>query len=140
MSFNARYVVCFVSSGAYRANTRRQYVNAVIFGAPFVPTVTYLDQLPYGRPGRVYHGPATSYDSQKIDPYGGAKSLGIFHQIHAHQYSHINAGEIVMRVLKNRAEFEARQKAKTSKADTEEALHLREQELVAAEQKVPNTT
>ena len=100
--------------------------------------MAYLDQLPNGRPDRVFHGPAVSYDSQMINPYEDAKSLGIFRQIQAHQYSHINAGEIVTRVLKNRAEFEARQKAKTSKASTEEALHLREQELVATHDEVKN--
>ena len=64
--------------------------------------------------------------STGIDPYADAKGLGIFREIGDHPYSHVNANEIVERVLKNRAEFEARQKAKGAKTEIEAAMQRRQ--------------
>ena len=62
-----------------------------------------------------------------FDPYSSAKSLGIFHEIGEHQYSSINAGAIVRRILDGRAAFEARQKKKGEKGVVEEGVRRREQ-------------
>jgi ethanolamine-phosphate cytidylyltransferase len=80
-----------------------------------------------GLPAAVYHGP-TSFMPLTYDPYAAAKNLGIFHEIEQHSYAHVNAGEIVDRILKNRTQFEARQRAKGVKAIGEREAELREKE------------
>ena len=99
-------------------------MNSVIFGAPIIPTATYLDALPYGRPHAVYHGPTST--GTGADPYADAKALGIFHQIGSHKFTHIDAKEIVNRVLNNRVAYETRQKAKGEKTEVEAAIQRRE--------------
>ena len=109
------------------------YINAVIFGAPFSPSKPYLDSMPYGKVAAVYHGP-TSFIPLTYDPYSAAMEMGIFRQIGEHAFSHVNAGEIVTRILKGRQAFEERQKKKGEKAFGEEAVRRREQmEAEAAE-------
>ncbi|KAF1988080.1 hypothetical protein K402DRAFT_352897 [Aulographum hederae CBS 113979] len=102
-----------------------KYVHAVIFGAPFIPTKTFLRSLPYGAPLVVYHGP-TSFMPLTHDPYKAAKELGIFQEVPAHAFQHVNAGEIVERILKSRAMYEERQRVKGVKNVGEEAVRKRE--------------
>ena len=97
-----------------------RYINAVVFGAPFSPSKTYLEALPAGRVDAVYHGP-TSFMPLDFDPYTDAKDMGVFEQIEEHSYSHVNAGDIVMRIIKGRQAFEERQKRKGEKAAGEVA-------------------
>lgn len=99
----------------------QQYVDSVIFSAPFTPSQTYLDNLPYGTPAAVYHGP-TSFMPLTYDPYTAAKKMSIFKEIGHHEFQDLNAGEIVQRILKSREVYEARQRAKGAKAITEEAV------------------
>jgi ethanolamine-phosphate cytidylyltransferase len=97
----------------------------VIFSAPFVPTTSYLKALPYGLPSAVYHGP-TSFMPLAQDPYIAAKSLKVFCEVPTHDYQHVNAGEIVDRILKSRARYEERQRVKGVKGLGEEASRRRE--------------
>ncbi|KAF4957918.1 hypothetical protein FGADI_2747 [Fusarium gaditjirri] len=109
-----------------------KYINAVIFGAPFSPTRTYLDTLPRGTPDAVYHGP-TSFMPLTYDPYTAPKAMGIYREIGAHTFAHVNAGEIVQRIMKSRDMYEARQRAKGEKASVEAAA--REREILEEEQR-----
>ncbi|RMZ78753.1 hypothetical protein DV737_g3749, partial [Chaetothyriales sp. CBS 132003] len=102
-----------------------RYINAVVFSAPFVPSTAYLKALPLPRIDAVYHGP-TSFIPLTFDPYADAKAMGIFHQIDSHRYAHVNAGDIVMRIIRGRQAFEARQRRKGEKAVGEEAARQRE--------------
>lgn len=102
-----------------------KYVNAVIFGAPFTPTKSYLTSLPWGTPDAVYHGP-TSFMPLTYDPYVAAKDMGIYKEIGSHDFQNVNAGEIVQRIMKSRDMYEARQRAKGEKAVGEQAHRERE--------------
>ncbi|KAK0727067.1 hypothetical protein B0T26DRAFT_692920 [Lasiosphaeria miniovina] len=108
-----------------------RYTNAVVFGAPFTPTKSYLTSLPYGTPDAVYHGP-TSFMPLTTDVYAEPKAMGIYREIGRHAFDNVNAGTIVQRIMKSRDLYEARQKAKGVKADLE-AAH-KERELLEAEQ------
>jgi ethanolamine-phosphate cytidylyltransferase len=102
-----------------------KYVHAVLFGAPFAPTQAYLEAMPFGKIAAVYHGP-TAFMPLEFDPYTDAKEMGIFKEVGDHAFSHVNAGEIVMRIMKGRQAFEERQKRKGQKAVGEEAARERE--------------
>ncbi|KIW05240.1 hypothetical protein, variant [Verruconis gallopava] len=102
-----------------------KYINAVIFGAPFSATPAYLKSLPYGLPAAVYHGP-TAFMPLNYDPYTYAKDLGIFREIPSHEFQHVNAGEIVDRILRSRAMYEERQRVKGVKGLGEEAEKRRQ--------------
>lgn len=60
------------------------------------------------------------------DPYQGPKTMGIFKEIPSHSYKDVNAGTIVQRITRSREMYEARQRAKGIKAQTEEAHRARE--------------
>jgi ethanolamine-phosphate cytidylyltransferase len=105
--------------------TKVQYVNAVVFGAPFTPTKSYLTTLPWGTPDVVYHGP-TSFMPLTYDPYTAPKELGIYREVGTHKFQDVNAGTIVQRIMKSRDMYEARQRAKGMKADVEAAHKQRE--------------
>ncbi|KAG8528018.1 uncharacterized protein KY384_006934 [Bacidia gigantensis] len=96
------------------------YIDSVVFSAPFKPSGSFLTSLPFGQPHVVYHGP-TSYIPLNYDPYLDAKRLGIYQQISGHDFQDINAGEIVQRILKSKALYEARQMAKGEKSVLEQA-------------------
>lgn len=61
------------------------------------------------------------------DPYLDTKVLGIYKEISTHKYAHINAEEIVNRILKSREMYEERQRVKGVKGIGEEAVRRREQ-------------
>jgi ethanolamine-phosphate cytidylyltransferase len=63
----------------------------------------------------------------KHDPYTDPKRLGIFKEIGRHQFQHVNAEEIVQRILKSREAFEERQRAKLMKSMTEAEYKRREE-------------
>jgi ethanolamine-phosphate cytidylyltransferase len=102
-----------------------RYIHAVVFGAPFLPSKAYLQAMPMGKVSAVYHGPTTFMPST-FDPYTDAKEMGILRQIEDHPYSHVNAAEIVGRIMKGRQAFEERQRRKGEKAVGEEAVRQRE--------------
>lgn len=110
----------------------RQYIHAVIFGAPFTPTKSYLESLPWGVPSAIYHGP-TSFMPLTYDPYTAPKAMGIYRAIGKHAFAEANAGEIVQRILRSRDLYEARQRAKGVKAEVEAAA--REREVMEEEQR-----
>ena len=60
------------------------------------------------------------------DPYAGAKTLGIFQEVPSHDFAHVNAGEIVQRILESRAMYEERQRVKGVKGIGEAAARERE--------------
>jgi ethanolamine-phosphate cytidylyltransferase len=102
-----------------------RYINAVIFGAPFAPSKPYLESLPVGKIDAVYHGP-TAFMPLTFDPYTDAKAMAIFQEIGEHPFANVNAGDIVMRIIKGRQAFEERQKRKGEKAVGETATRQRE--------------
>jgi ethanolamine-phosphate cytidylyltransferase len=53
--------------------------------------------------------------------------MGIYQEIGEHNFSAVNAGEIVERILKSRAMYEERQRVKGVKGIGEEATRRREQ-------------
>lgn len=81
--------------------------------------------MPWGVPDAVYHGP-TAFMPLTYDPYTAPKEMGIYRQIGEHTFSHVNAGEIVQRIMKSRDMYEARQRAKGVKAEVEAAARARE--------------
>ncbi|OJJ41269.1 hypothetical protein ASPWEDRAFT_47882 [Aspergillus wentii DTO 134E9] len=102
-----------------------RYIHAVVFSAPFSPTQSYLEALPSGVPKAVYHGP-TTFIPLTYDPYTGPKKMGIFKEISNHAFQHVNAGEIVDRILKSREAYEERQRAKLQKGVVEELTRSKE--------------
>lgn len=105
--------------------TTMQYVSAMIFGAAFVPDSTVLQSLPY-KVSAVYHGPTASACTHE-DLYADAKKLGLFREVPEHKYAHINATEIVGRIMKSRDMYEERQRVKGVKGIGEEAVRRREE-------------
>ena len=88
-------------------------------------------------PSAVYQGPSSdtletsstkSNTNPDQDPYAAAKALNIYRQIPKHAFSHVNAREIVQRILKSRDLYEARQRAKGVKAEAEAEARRREVE------------
>lgn len=110
-----------------------QHVNAVIFGAPFTPTKSYLAALPWGTPDAVYHGP-TAFIPLSYDPYTAPKEMGIFRKISVHNFQNVNAGSIVQRILESRALYEERQRKKGVKAVNEASQ--REREILEEQQRL----
>jgi len=102
-----------------------KYINAVIFGAPFAPTKAYLTSTPWGTPDAVYHGP-TSFMPLTYDPYTAPKAMGVYKEIGKHDFSEVNAGSIVQRIMKSRDMYEERQRVKGVKGIGEEAQRRRE--------------
>lgn len=97
----------------------------MVFGAPYKPSKTYLASFPYPI-SAVYHGPMSTMTAAN-DPYADAKSLGLYKEIADHAFSHINAEQIVGRILKSREMFEERQRVKGVKGIGEEAVRRREE-------------
>ncbi|KAI1819561.1 phosphoethanolamine cytidylyltransferase-like protein [Xylaria intraflava] len=110
-----------------------RYVNAVIFGAPFTPTKSYLKTLPWGTPDAVYHGP-TAFIPLSYDPYTAPKEMGIFREITGHRFQNVNAGSIVQRIMRSRDLYEERQRKKGIKMVGESAQ--REREILEEEQRL----
>lgn len=52
--------------------------------------------------------------------------MGIFRETSTHAFQHVNAGEIVGRILKSREAYEARQRAKLEKAVVEDLAKAKE--------------
>ncbi|KAI6784025.1 uncharacterized protein J7T54_004571 [Emericellopsis cladophorae] len=109
-----------------------KYIHAVVFGAPASPSRAYLESLPSGTPVAVYHGP-TAYMPLTYDPYKAPKEMGIYEEIGSHAFQHVNAGEIVERIMKNKEMYEARQRKKGVKAGLE--AQVREREALEEEQR-----
>lgn len=84
--------------------------------------------MPFGVPDVVYHGP-TTFVPLTYDPYTAPKRMGIFRQINDHPFQHVNAGEIVDRILRSREAYEERQRAKLQKAIIEEQVKSEEKSL-----------
>lgn len=113
----------------------KQYIHAIVFSAPFCPSKSYLSSLPISSStstsstatplSALYHGP-TSFIPLTYDPYTAPKQLGIFHETGSHDFAHVNAGEIVQRIMKSREAYEARQRAKGVKAVVEEEIKAAE--------------
>ncbi|PYH74021.1 ethanolamine-phosphate cytidylyltransferase [Aspergillus vadensis CBS 113365] len=102
-----------------------RYIHAVIFSSPFSPSQSYLEAMPLGVPDAVYHGP-TTFIPLTYDPYMAPKRMGIFRETSSHTYQHVNAGEIVDRILKSREAYEERQRAKLEKGVVEELAKSKE--------------
>ncbi|KAF8472144.1 hypothetical protein BDZ91DRAFT_717322 [Kalaharituber pfeilii] len=102
-----------------------RFVSSVILSSPFVPTLSFLATLPTGGiPHTVYHGP-TKFMASEADPYAELKKVQnafgepLFREIPEHEWSGVNAGEIVGRIVRQRALYEERQRRKEGKAEKE---------------------
>jgi ethanolamine-phosphate cytidylyltransferase len=84
--------------------------------------------MPVGTPDAVYHGP-TTFIPLTYDPYTAPKRMGIFQEVEKHAFQHVNAGEIVDRILRSREAYEARQRAKFQKGVAEDLVKAQEQTL-----------
>lgn len=104
-----------------------KYVSAVIFSAPFSPDEAFLTKMPLGRIAAVYHGP-TAFTNLTDDPYVDAKKMGVFRETGPHAFKHVNAGEVVQRILRSREAFAERQLRKEAKAIGEYEVWQREEE------------
>ncbi|KAE8385075.1 hypothetical protein BDV23DRAFT_25948 [Aspergillus alliaceus] len=102
-----------------------RYIHGVVFSAPFSPSEPYLRAMPLGVPDAVYHGP-TTFIPLTYDPYTAPKRMEIFRETDRHDFQHVNAGEIVERILKSREAYEERQRAKLQKGAVEELAKSRE--------------
>ncbi|KAL2819944.1 hypothetical protein BDW59DRAFT_174675 [Aspergillus cavernicola] len=102
-----------------------RYIHAAVFSAPFSPSQPYLEAMPLGVPDIVYHGP-TTFIPLTYDPYAAPKRMDIFRETTDHAFQHVNAGEIVERILKSREAYEARQRAKLQKGTLEEQFKSQE--------------
>lgn len=100
-----------------------RFVDAVVIGAPYYPTLAFLHRLP-GPVKAVFHGP-TAVEAGVYDAVGP-----LFRDIGAHKFDHMNTEFIVNRVLSNKAAYEERQRRKGWKAETE--AKLRQDELNGA--------
>ena len=67
------------------------------------------------------------------DPYVAPKEMGIYREIGEHTFAHVNAEQIVQRIMRSRDMYEARQRAKGVKAEVESAA--REREVLEEEQR-----
>jgi ethanolamine-phosphate cytidylyltransferase len=103
-----------------------KYISAVIFSAPFSPNKAFLEKVPYDGVSAVYHGP-TAFMPLTYDPYVDAKEMGLFQEVQSHPFRHVNAGEIVERILKSREAFAERQRKKGEKEVGEDAVKRREE-------------
>ena len=103
-----------------------KYIHAIIFCAPFTPSQSFLQTMPWGIPSAVYHGP-TTFIPLTYDPYVAPKSMGIFREIDKHPFQHVNAGEILVRISRSRGEYEERQRKKLLKAFVEEESKRKEE-------------
>lgn len=97
-----------------------------MLSAPFTPSQSYLENIPWGTPNVVYHGP-TTFIPLTYDPYTAPKKMGIFREVDQHDFQHVNAGEIVGRILKSREAYEARQRAKLDKGVAEDLVKSKEE-------------
>ena len=96
-----------------------------MLSSPFVPSLSFLSTLPSGGvPHSVYHGPTTFMPSE-ADPYAELKNLKnafgeiVFREIPEHEWSGVNAQEIVGRIVRQRSLYEERQRRKEAKAEKE---------------------
>jgi ethanolamine-phosphate cytidylyltransferase len=60
------------------------------------------------------------------DPYTAPREMGIYQEIGQHEFSGVNAGQIVQRILRSRDMYEERQRVKGVKGIGEEAQSRRE--------------
>ena len=58
----------------------------------------------------------------KHDPYAAAKSFGIYVEVGEHDFQHVNAEDIVQRIVSRREMYEERQRAKAAKAVGEASI------------------
>jgi len=63
------------------------------------------------------------------DPYEAIKSTHDFREIPKHEWSHVNAGQIVERIMKSRGLYEERQRRKGAKTELEVELEAKEKGL-----------
>lgn len=68
----------------------------------------------------------------EYDPYVDAKQLGIFEQVPEHDFQHVNAAQIVQRIMAKREEYIERQRRKGEKGIVEAAVRRLEMEEAAS--------
>lgn len=95
------------------------HVDAVVIGAPYVPTSDLFAKLP-GQVLAVFHGPSPVDEGvyDQVEP--------LFREIGPHKYDDMNTEFIVNRVLSNKAAYEERQRKKGWKAEVEKKLRAEE--------------
>ncbi|ODV86151.1 hypothetical protein CANARDRAFT_27417 [[Candida] arabinofermentans NRRL YB-2248] len=100
-----------------------KYIDGIIIGSPYKPTLNFLNLIPNKTIIKVFHGPTDEVN----DPYTEIKQHdGLFEQLENHPFSNITTEVIVKRVLDNRLEYEERQKRKGWKSEHEKLLEANE--------------
>lgn len=106
-----------------------RYVDAVVIGAPFLPTPLFIDLLKQKgiEITRVFHGytdVVTNHSAlyNAVDPYQWAKEKNMYEQLPATDASKLTTKTIVDRVLDHRRMYEDRQRKKGVKAVNERRM------------------
>ncbi|KAK9351510.1 hypothetical protein V1523DRAFT_416637 [Lipomyces doorenjongii] len=103
-----------------------KFVSHVVLQAPYCPTQSFLDALPWNIVA-VIHGPtAFGTEGEAGDPYAEVKRTGLYKEIGEHLYKDISTETIVERVTRNRGVYEERQRRKGWKSDIESQLRKQE--------------
>lgn len=102
-----------------------RYIDAVVFGAPFAPDGKFLEKLEAefgGKVEEVWHGPTQLVSAGEEDTYAEVKRRGLYREVEEHEWSGVNAREIVNRILMQREVYEERQRKKGVKAEKEKEM------------------
>lgn len=106
-----------------------RYVDAVIIGAPFLPTPLFAELLEEGNVNvtRVFRGHTDVVSNRSdavnaVDPYQWAEERGLFEQLPESETSSLTTKQIVDRVLDHRRLYEERQRKKGVKAVNERRM------------------
>ena len=115
-----------------------KFVDTVILSAPFSPTEDFIESIkPTINISKVFHGPTPIETSggqvlNNNDPYIDVKRLGIYSEIGAHPYDHVQSAALVDRVLNFREQYEERQRKKGWKSEKEKVMELEEKSVNAS--------
>lgn len=113
-----------------------KYVDSVVLSAPWSPTESYINALdPTIRVSKILHGPTQIETLGKVElqnPYSDAKRIGLYEEVGAHPYDHIQSVALVHRVLNHREAYEERQRKKGWKSENEKKLEASEKAQAAS--------
>ncbi|KAF5092697.1 hypothetical protein D0Z03_002739 [Geotrichum reessii] len=107
-----------------------RYVDSVVLSAPWSPDTAFITAIkPVINISKILHGPTSIEAEGKVElqnPYEEAKQLGLYEEIGAHPYDHIQSEALVDRVLNHREAYEERQRKKGWKSENEKTLEALE--------------
>lgn len=105
-----------------------KYIDGIILGAPFVPTMDFIGKISRGGNSvvKIFHG-----CTGENGAYEEVKQAGLLETLPRHQWNDMTVESIVERVLKNREVYEERQRKKGWKAEHEVQLKNKEEQELA---------